>query len=832
MIEATRAEAPASASKESVSDAVACYHCGEPVPAGLDLTADIDGASQPMCCAGCRAVAQLIHSAGLKRYYDFRDALPERPDDMLGRERFLAWDRTAVLEHYARRENAERLSLVLVLENVHCSACAWLVQHYLARYPGVHQVRLDVADGRLKLVFDPAKTPLSELAAALSRLGYPPHLDSAESTVARDRAERRRMLKYLIVSALGMMQVMSYALANYIGAFQGIDPETEHFFKLVSMLVAVPVALYSGQPFYRSALRHLAGRQLGLDVPVAAALLLALFASVAITLFGSGEVYFDSVMMFIFFLLLGRYAVMLARQQAGAVHSALARALPVQARRVTPSGIEDVGLVELESGDHVLVADGEVVPADGRVVEGQARVDESLLSGEVEPRWRRPDELVLAGSLVTDGTLTVHVDALGQGTVLSGIVELLAEARRRRPRLARLADRAAGVFIAVILVATALASLYWWQVDPSRVIPIALAMLVVACPCALALGTPTALAAATRSLAANGVLTTNPDALESMQRLTHVVFDKTGTLTEPGMQVTEVTGLAGMDRQRALVLAGALERASTHPLARAFRTHDQGGRVESAASVAGSGVEGLIDGVQWRLGRPGWADPSAQVPSKGIWLSLSGSDGSGALFRVDGALREGAHELVDELHRRGLKVILASGDRAANVEAMAEQLGISDWRAELQPDDKLDAVEALRREGAVIAMVGDGINDAPVLAGADVAIALSEATAIARTQADLVSTTRSLNPLLLLWEQAPRIRRIIRQNLVWALGYNLSALPLAAAGLVPPWAAAIGMSASSLAVVFNARRLSRIRSAPRPSASRIQRLRVAGQATS
>jgi len=803
-----------------------CFHCGEPIPSGTGLAVEIEGQPRPMCCAGCQAVATIIHASGLKRYYDFRDALPERPESEFAPGRFSAWDRDAVLDHHAVPDSTVRQTsvrtdgrsdvrtIVLVLENVHCAACAWLVHRYLGAFPGVAEVRLDISDGRLKLVFDPAATPLSRLADALARLGYPPHLDTPDAGLDRDRNERRRMLRYLVVAALGMMQVMSYALANYIGAGAfgtagGMDPETEHFFKLISMIVAVPVALYAGQPFYRSAASHLAHGHLGLDVPVAAAMLLALFSSVLITLFGAGEVYFDSVVMFIFFLLLGRYAVMLARQGSGALHSALARALPSQARRLTDSGSETVGLIELNPGDRLVVADGEIVPADGVVLEGQGRIDESLLSGESEPRLRRVGDAVLAGSVVTGGSLTVRIESLGPGTVLSGIIELLAEARRKRPRLAQLADRAAGVFISVILLAAAAAALYWWRTDAGRVIPIVLAMLVVACPCALALGTPTALAAATRRLAADGVLTADPDALERLPQVTHVLLDKTGTLTEPGMRVVDVEVDARINRLRAMALAGALERVSTHPIARAFESSDLGLDVLDAGSRVGDGVSGVVDGVRYRLGRPDWAGDGFTVPTEGIWLGLAGDDGSRALFRVDASLRRGAAELVDGLQARGIPVILASGDREANVAAMAKRLGIREYHSAMRPEQKLARVEALQREGAVVAMIGDGINDAPVLAGADIAIALAEGAAIARTQADLVVTGRGLGPVLALFHEAPRVRRIIRQNLSWALVYNICALPLAAAGLVPPWAAAIGMSASSLGVVLNARRLGR-----------------------
>ncbi len=795
----------------------ACFHCGEPVPPGADLGVEIQGERRPMCCAGCRAVATLIHSSGLSRYYDFRDALPARPEGEVDPGKYAAWDRDAVLDFHSSADDRGRRSLVLVLENVHCAACAWLVRRYLTHFPGVHECRLDVGDGRLRLGFDAERTPLSALAAALERIGYPPHLDTPHSGLDRDRNERRRMLRYLIVAALGMMQVMSYALANYLGA-GGIDPETEHFFRLISMLVAVPVALYAGQPFYRSAFNHLRQRHLGLDVPVAAAILLALFSSVLITLFGSGEVYFDSVVMFVFFLLLGRFAVMLARQQSGAIHSALARALPSQTRRLTATGSEAVGLVELCVGDRVLVADGEIVPADGVVVEGSGSVDESLLTGESRPRRRAPGAPVMAGSLVTGGALQVRVERVGRGTVLSEIVEMLSEARRTRPRLAQFADRAAGWFIALILVSTALAAGYWWQIDPTRVIPIVLAMLVVACPCALALGTPTALASATRGLAVEGVLTANPDALERLARVTHVVLDKTGTLTRPGMQVAELRTPGDRSRENLLAVAAALERISTHPVASAFTPHDRGLVVESPFSRAGAGVSGSVAGRHWWLGRPDWVaehtDVAVEPPESGIWLVLVDDRGSPpAWIRVETSLREGVDALLESLRERGLQIVLASGDRAPNVASLADELGIESRYAAQTPADKLALVERLRGAGATVAMVGDGINDAPVLAGADVSIALAEGAAIARTQADLVATGTDLGPLARLFSRAPRVRRVIAQNLVWALSYNLSALPLAAAGWVPPWAAAIGMSASSLIVVLNARRLGRAGSA-------------------
>ena len=799
-----------------------CFHCGEPVPPGVELSLEIDGAEQPMCCSGCLAVATIIQSSGLGRYYDFRDAVPLRPVEEPVLARYSAWDREAVLDFHASRQDNGLCSLQLVLENVHCPACAWLVHRYLSSFPGVQESKLNVGDGRLKLLFDPSKTPLSTLAQALAQLGYPPHLDSPSTDANRDRNERRRMLRYILVAALGMMQVMSYALSKYIGAFQGMDAEMEQFFRLISMLVAVPVALYAGQPFYRSAWQHIKQRSIGLDIPVAAAMLIALFSSVLITLFGEGEVYFDSVVMFIFFLLLGRFAVMLSRQQSGALHSALARALPSQARRMTDDGVEPVGLIELGRGDRVMIADGEIVPADGVIVDGRGHVDEALLSGESIPRVRAQGDRVMAGSLLTEGALQVEIDATGQSTVLASIVDLLTEARSARPQLAKLADRVAGWFIALILVSTTIASIVWFQIDPSRVIPVALAMLVVACPCALALGMPTALASATRGLAETGVLTANPDALARFAEISHVVLDKTGTLTRPVMRLAETKladgmNASGFDESRVQQIAAALERVSTHPIASAFAGHDQGVSIDDAQSHGSRGVSGRVDEHAYWLGRPDWvADESGvaiQVPEQGIWIAMArqASDQAElvATFQLDSPLRAGSSALIDTLKAHGIEVIIASGDRAANVDRLADRLGVQQRYASMRPADKLDLVKRLQEQGAVVAMVGDGINDAPVLAGANVSIALAEGAAIAQTQADMVVTGKGLNALGDMFVHAPRVRRIIRQNLGWALAYNFSSLPLAALGIIPPWAAAIGMSLSSLGVVLNARRLTR-----------------------
>ena len=792
----------------------ACWHCGQPIPAGVDLRAHIGGEARAMCCHGCHTVASLIDQAGLGRYYEFRDALPERPElkDTVA-EDYVAWDRPAVLSHYAKPDCDGLYRLSLVLENVHCTACAWLIHRFVGSLKGVAEIRVDVTDGRAHLRYNPERTPLSEIAARLASLGYRPHLDSPLAGTARNQTERRQMLKYIVVAGLGMMQVMSYALAKYIGAWQGMDADTERFFLLISMVVAVPVCLYSGQLFYKSAWRTLIQGRMGMDVPVSSAMLLALFSSVFITLFGSGPVYFDSVVMFIFFLLLGRYAVLVARQNAGQLHSALARSLPVQARRLTGQGPEMVSLIELEAGDRVQVGSGETIPADGRIVGGSVMVDESLLSGESVPRRRVIDDRVLAGSLVREGQMTLEIEELGQSTALSGIVRMLDQARTYKPRMALMADRLAAWFVAFVLTGAGVAGLVWWQIDPAMALPVVLAVLVVSCPCALALGTPVALAAAARGFARLGVLISRPDALEILPRISHVVLDKTGTLTLPEMRIGQIMSSQGQDEDRLRLLAGRLERASRHPVASAFAGYDDGGEVEAADAVTAAGVAGVIDGVPYRLGKPSFAAElsgnSLTEPGPGQWVALASEAGLLAWFRIDSPLREGATALIEGLREAGMEIWLASGDRAENVDRVASKLGIDNVLSDCAPADKLALVQRLQAEGARVAMIGDGINDAPVLAGADVSMALAEGADIARTQADLVVTGKGLGRISAAFALAPRVRRVVRQNLALSFTYNATALPFAAAGFVPPWLAAIGMSASSLVVVMNGYRLGR-----------------------
>jgi P-type Cu2+ transporter len=796
-----------------------CYHCGEPVPRGLDLHARIAGRDEPVCCHGCKAVAEFITGAGLGDYYRYRDTSSTRADEPPRPDRWAAYDRPDLVERLSRAEAQGARSITVLLEGLRCAACSWLADKALSLQSGVLDVSVNPATARARLVWDPAKVRLGDLLRVLERVGLRPHPLAGEPSEQLALLERRSALKRLAVAGFGNMQVMMFAVPLYFGAAQGMDPAMREYMRLVSMLVSVPVALYSGWPFYQGAWHALRARSISMDVPVSLGIILAFVASVWNALTGRGEVYFDSVTMFVFFLGLGRYVEMIARHRAGSVADALARLAPITARRVRDGRTEDVQAVELAVGDELLVRTGEVFAADGAVLEGEGRVDESMLTGESQPVVKPPGAAVHQGTHNLGAPLRVRVNAVAGATVLAGIVALLERAQAERPRLARAADRAAAWFLSRILVGAALVFAVWWFVDPARAFPATLAVLVVTCPCALSLATPTALAAATAALARRGVLVARTDAIETLSKSTRVLWDKTGTLTRGLVRVEEVRTSGTTTREQALAWATALEQLSEHPIARAFAVTE--GPTQRAGEVRvepGQGIEGEVGGRRLRIGTRAFAagpgtDRASTVhdDAEGVASRVYLGDATGLLasFGLADPLRPEAARCVAGLAALGLPSEIVSGDESAAVARIATRCGIDRHSARLTPQGKLERLKALQAEGTVVVAVGDGINDAPLLRGADVAVAMGHGSALAQTSADLILVRDSLEDLPYTVDLARRTQRVIRQNLAWSVGYNLAALPLAAFGLVPPWLAAIGMSLSSVVVVLNAMRLSR-----------------------
>ncbi|MBT8052761.1 MAG: cadmium-translocating P-type ATPase [Xanthomonadales bacterium] len=795
----------------------ACFHCGEPIPENTLLFVLRDGQKKPVCCAGCQAVAELIFSSGLGRYYQFRQDLGRKAEQDLRRE-LEAWQGCDDRESLWGAELAEgRRDLLLQTEGIRCAACAWLIRSHLENAAGVHSVQVDTATGYTRIIWSPALSRLSRLAASLMELGYKPHLPLASAEEQGRQQERRDSMKRLGVAGLGMMQVMMYAVGLYAGDAFGIAAAERSFLEWVSLMVTLPVLLYSGRIFFHGAWRSIRAGRPGMDVPVALAISLAFVASCYNFFTGRGEVWFDSVVMFIFFLSLGRHIEMMLRHRNLQAGTALARLLPEWAERITGQGRERVPSSDLVQGDRVLVRVGESFPADGALALGSTEVDEALLTGESRAIERHAGDAVIAGTINLSQPVEVEVTASGDETTVSALGRLLLLAQSRRPSSSAIPQWLVPVFIVSVLVIAGLTWLGWQTVDPDRGFSAMLSVLVASCPCALSLALPVVYAAASHRLLDEGILLTRGDALDALTRIDTVVFDKTGTLTRGTPEITSIEmnpERATVSEDEALEIAAALEASSAHPIARAFReTADAAGarentRVSDLKVHAASGVEGRIRGMTWKIGKADFACSEGRgMHDDSIWLS----DESGwvARFGLQDALRQGAGNIVEQLRSDHLAMAILSGDSKEAVEQVAARLQITDYQARQTPQMKLEKLAALRSGGQRVLMIGDGVNDAPVLAAADVSMTVKGGAELANSAADLILTSDSLDLVSKAMETARRTRQLVRQNLTWAVVYNVSVMPLAVSGALKPWMAALGMSLSSLLVVANASRLVR-----------------------
>jgi Cu2+-exporting ATPase len=791
------------------------------LPAGDAPTALVGGARRSVCCEGCRAAAEWIEQLGLGDYYRLRSAPAPAPHEVTAE----AWLRPEASRLVVRDLGHGRQEAMLLIEGLRCSGCAWLIERSLAVNPGIESVSINAAACRARIVWHAGRCTLHDVVVLLARTGYGARPLDAGALDDSRRVEAREALKRLLVSAFGAMQAMMFAAVLYLGGGE-LDPSTGELFRWLGCLVTAPVVFYSAGPFFSGAIRGLRARRLSMDVPVAIAIAITYVASLIEAVRGTGAVYFDSIAMFVFFLLAGRYVEMSARHRTRDLTDSLARTMPAFAERRRPDGsLERVAVHELSVGDRLHIGAGGAVPADGVLESESCRVDEALLTGESAGVLRRRGDRLIGGSVLVEGTAELRIDRLGADTVLAQIVALTDRAFTARTRIGTAADRAAARFVAGVLVLSAMTAIGWSILDPDRVFAAALAVLVVSCPCALALAAPAAITRALALLARQQVLVVRPDAIEALATATHVVFDKTGTLTEPRLALADVVCRPGVTRNAALRWAAALARESRHPVARAVvaACHEVGTHTSTDLDVStGLGIEATIDGRRLRLGRADFALAGRPgSPAEDDALLLTDEDGMLASFRLGEQLRRGARATVAALRAQGLEILIASGDVEPKVRSVAARLQVSEWRAGMRPADKLAWLQALRRDGARVVAIGDGVNDAPVLAGADVGIALADGSDLAHARSDAIVASHSLTSLPRARELSLRTLDVLAQNHRWALGYNLAAIPLAAVGVVPPWLAAIGMSVSSIAVVLNSQRIGRVPRAQRAAAADI-----------
>lgn len=712
----------------------------------------------------------------------------------------------------------------LLIEGMHCAACALTVEDALRGVPGVESAEVNSSSRRARVVWQADQVQPSRWMQAVLQSGYRAVPANDSSARERRRRESRQALWRLMVAGLCMMQVMMYAYPAYVAAPGDLSAEMERLLRWASWVLSLPVILFSCGGFFSNAWRDVTHRRISMDLPVALGMLITFVVSTAGTFDPTGgfgrEVYFDSLTMFVFFLLAGRWFELRLRDRTAGALEALMNRLPTGVERKKKNGdFELVALRRLELNDVVRILPGQAFPADGLILSGQTSVDESLLTGESRPVSRAAGDEVIAGSYNLSVAVLVKILRLGDQTRFAQIVQLMESAATSRPQIARLADQIARPFLVAVLVAAALACAYWWPTDPQRALMVAVAVLVVTCPCALSLATPAALLSAAGALARRGVLVRRLDAFESLAGVDTLIFDKTGTLTSDTLALGAVTCRAGCNPAQALTMAAALASHSLHPasktLARAFAcTGDpQQWQATQVTEHPGQGLRATLGSVVGdtpsqilRLGSAKYCGVQNET-SNALRVCLADDSGWLATFELQEDIRPDASQTVRQLKALGISVWLLSGDTTAAAQRVADRVDIATFQGACDPSDKLLRMRQMQRQGHKVAMVGDGLNDGPVLAGADASFAFGQAVPLAQAKADFVVPGQRLTDVVWAVTLARKTLKVVRQNLWWAAAYNAVCVPLALLGWMPAWLAGIGMASSSLLVVANAARL-------------------------
>lgn len=804
-----------------------CFHCNESIEDNESFKTHLLSEEREFCCPGCLAVANAIVDTGLQDYYTYRSdaadkasALPEELNQQNNIYDVPELSKEYISEKYIStnsiNDNPDITTgeVQLTIEGLNCPACAWLIEKRLNTLPAIKQVGVDISARRATIRWQSRKLKLSTILNAIQELGYrarPFQPDEHEQVYHR---ENQTFLKKIGLAGLMTMQVMMLAFGLYFGVFGNLDEDTKSFFHWISLILSTPVVFYSGSTFIVSALNGLSAKTLNMDLPVTIAILVTWFSSAWTTWKGHGEVYFESICMFIFLLLIGRYFEHRGRQKAIMTGNNAARQLPTFARFLNNDGnVIDKPAKSIKPNDIILIKTGDIVPVDCLLIDGKTEVDESILTGESNPVLKTDSAELYGGTINLIAPVKAKVISALKDSTIHQISRAQELAFAQKPKFAVQADRLSSYFVTIVLVISALTWLYWSNTQPDNALWITVSVLVATCPCALGLATPTAFSAAMHKLNSLGLILKRTDILESLNSVTVFAFDKTGTLTlgHPVIE-TFIRHNDDFSDEQIFEIAAAIEIHSEHPIAKSF-TRDVHPQSTNPQVFPGEGISAEIDAVSYSMGTAEFCNiPTDSIDNAtDVYLAQTNKTRQHskllAAFTLKDQTRPGLNTLFKQLSKEKIQVL--SGDREAKVTAFARTQGISNFRFGLKPSDKQNHIAELQAQNEIIFMAGDGVNDAPVLARADISMAVNSASDFAKSAADIIMLKDDFSALASLIHIAKKTKRIIKQNFAWALGYNLLVLPFAVSGLLPPWAAVIGMSLSSLAVTFNSMRLNR-----------------------
>ncbi|MCU4674529.1 heavy metal translocating P-type ATPase [Catenovulum sp. 2E275] len=786
-----------------------CFHCGEKIPANCDLSVEVSGKPQAVCCIGCQAVANAILAEGLSQYYKFREQPADKANlsDELVSHEYLAYDEASVQAEFVRY-HGDKAQADLSIEGMHCAACAWLIEKRLKQLAGISQVTVNLTQSRAQISWNSPTVKLSQIFQAIEQVGYKASAFKLSEIESYYSKRNKEFMRQLVVAGFFTMQVMMLAFAMYSDV---LEAQYDEFFRWISLLLTTPVVLYSSQPIIRSSLIAVKNKMLNMDVPVAIAILGTYFASCYATFSQTGEVYFESAAMFVFLLLTSRYLEHQVKSKATSLSANMLKLLPLVAYKKMPNGqFEAVSANSLIKGDIILVKQGQTIPADGILLSESVMVEEAMLTGESLPLSKLQNDLCLAGCIVIDQSIEIQVTSSGKATTLAQIAYQQEQISENRSGFINAADKVAKQATLGVLVLAALTFFGWQLLMGENGLWYAVAVLVATCPCALSLALPTALSASSSALKTKGILIQNTNAIEQAYQLKAIAFDKTGTLTTGQFSLSKIQLTEDFSQTQILNWVSQLEFRANHPLASAFQKPDIPAKMSAFRVLPGMGLSAEIDNKKIMIGSYKLVEQMASETLAQHFLGAQiyifvDQQFAGAIWLQD-KLRADALTSVNQIS--AYQCIL-SGDTSEQLKQVAQALNLP-YQGGVSAEQKTQALIQLRQEYGLVAMVGDGINDALVLAEADVSIAMNEASSLSKQKADVVLLGSQLDRIVLLIKQSQRLNKIIKQNFSWAIAYNLLVLPLAVVGILTPWMAVIGMSASSLIVVINSMRLLKI----------------------
>ena len=804
-----------------------CFHCNEAVPRGINLSVEISQIQQPMCCIGCQAVAQTIVDNGLTQYYAVRTEPAQKGQSLvpeqLQKNKLL--DEAVLQSEFIYQENDYK-EAILTIDGISCAACAWLIEMQLEKLEGLVKINVNATSQRATVKWQDDALKLSDILHAIEHIGYQALPFKANEAELRNKKQSKAFIKRLGISGILMMQIMMIAFGLYFGAFSEMAEHNKVYLRWVSFILAIPIIFYGAFPFYTGAIKALKAKRLSMDVPVSIAIILAFSASAWATITQQGEVYFESVSMFTFLLLIGKFLEFRARSHASQVSANLLKLMPMTATKIVLSGdgISEesqskevlIAAKQLIKGDQVIIKPGEVVPADGVIISGLSQLNEAMLSGEQLPINKTINDNVFAGTINGDGNITVQVKQATNQSFLSQLIRLSEEAQAHKPKIAKLSDKIAQYFVALILLTSIATAIYWQQHLPEEAFWITLSVLVATCPCALSLATPTALTCATTHLNRAGIMIKSGHVMETMPKINCFAFDKTGTLTTGEFTISRVelvNSESKFNQEKTLAIAAALETYSEHPIAKPFAEYrDYSLSAEHVKVHSGQGVTGTLNNIEYAIGKYTWLENMASLDESQVGafrdascILIANKQVIAAFYLID-KIRDDAFDTISNLNKSN-RTLLLSGDSQMACDTISQQLPVNTVLGGLSAQDKMEQLKQAQKQGYKVAMTGDGVNDSPVFGAAHISIAMGCGADITKSGADVILLNNKMSSIETLIKVAHKTRRIVFQNYLWAFGYNAIVLPLAVAGYITPYMAVIGMSASSILVITNSLRL-------------------------